>query len=313
MQKVNIAFFGSPRLSAACLEELQRSLHVSMVVTQPDKRGGRGRAFIQTPVAEVALQHGIDLYKPQKIDEGLADLLRTHGINLIIVVAYGRILPEKVIGYPVLGSLNLHPSLLPRYRGPSPIEAVLLNGEGETGITVQLMEKEVDSGDILAAKRVLLSEETTQSELLQTMIELSPSFLCQIVGEYIEGKIQLQRQDERNATYCSVIRKGDGLIQWSGSARSIHNKIRAYNLWPVAHTALDGKLLRLYRSRVHGSDGSFGGCPGTVVETKSNRGILVKTGEGILCVLELQLENRRRMGFKEFMIGYRNLKGKVLG
>lgn len=313
MHNVNIAFFGSPELSVACLDELRRYFQVRMVVTQPDKRGGRGKTLIETPVAIYAKKHGIDLYKPPKIDEELLHQLRYHEIELIVVVAYGKILPGEVIRYPELGSLNLHASLLPKYRGPSPIEAVLLNGESETGITIQLMDEKVDAGDILASVRIPLDEDTTQSELLKKVIEISPGFLTGILRDYLDGKIQMQKQDEHQASYCKVIKKGDGLIRWEDAAWAIHNKIRAYDLWPVAHTSLDGKLLRVYRSKVYRDDNGFDGVPGMVVEADSRNGILVKTGRGVLSIIELQLESRKRMGFKEFLIGYRNLKGKVLG
>lgn len=313
MRNVNIAFFGSPELSVACLDELRRYFQVRMVVTQPDKRGGRGKTLIETPVTIYAQKHGIDLYKPQKIEEDLLHQLRLHEIELIVVVAYGKILPGEVIRYPELGSLNLHASLLPKYRGPSPIEAVLLNGESETGITIQLMDERVDAGDILASVRIPLDDDTTQSELLRKVIEISPGFLTSVLRDYLDGKIQMQKQDEQKASYCRVIKKGDGLIRWEDTAGAIHNKIRAYDLWPVAHTTLDGKLLRLYRSKVCRDDLGFDGVPGMVVEADNRNGILVKTGRGVLSIIELQLESRKRMGFKEFLIGYRNLKGKVLG
>lgn len=313
MRKVNIAFFGSPELSVACLDELRRYFQVKMVVTQSEKRGGRGKTLIETPVADYAQKHGIDLYKPRKLDAELLHQLRLHEIELIVVVAYGKILPGEVIRYPKLGSLNLHASLLPKYRGPSPIEAVLLNGESETGITIQLMDEEVDAGDILATIRIPLDEDTTQSELLRKVIEISPGFLTEVLREYLEGKIQKRKQDDSEASYCRVIKKGDGLIRWEDTARAIHNRIRAYDLWPVAHTTLDGKRLRLYRSRVYQDTNGFDGIPGMVVEADNRKGILVKAGRGILNIIELQLESRKRMGFKEFMIGYRSLRGKVLG
>jgi methionyl-tRNA formyltransferase len=313
MRNVNIAFFGSPELSVACLDELRRYFQVRMVVTQPDKRGGRGKTLIETPVTIYAQKHGIDLYKPQKIEEDLLHQLRLHEIELIVVVAYGKILPGEVIRYPELGSLNLHASLLPKYRGPSPIEAVLLNGESETGITIQLMDERVDAGDILASVRIPLDDDTTQSELLRKVIEISPGFLTSVLRDYLDGKIQMQKQDEQKASYCRVIKKADGLIRWEDTAGAIHNKIRAYDLWPVAHTTLDGKFLRLYRSKVCRDDLGFDGVPGMVVEADNRNGILVKTGRGVLSIIELQLESRKRMGFKEFLIGYRNLKGKVLG
>ncbi|MGQ9616993.1 MAG: methionyl-tRNA formyltransferase [Spirochaetota bacterium] len=310
---MNIAFFGSPELSVACLDELRRYFQVKMVVTQSEKRGGRGKTLIETPVADYAQKHGIDLYKPQRINAELLHHLRLHEIELIVVVAYGKILPGEVIRYPKLGSLNLHASLLPKYRGPSPIEAVLLNGESETGITIQLMDEEVDAGDILATIRIPLDEDTTQSELLRKVIEISPGFLTEVLREYLEGKIQKRKQDDSEASYCRVIKKGDGLIRWEDTARAIHNRIRAYDLWPVAHTTLGGKLLRVYRSEVYQDTNGIDGIPGMVVEADNRKGILVKAGRGILSIIELQLESRKRMGFKEFMIGYRNLRGKVLG
>ncbi len=310
---VNIAFFGSPRLSAVCLARLHSAYGVRLAITRPDKPRGRGRKVSMTPVKELALEKNIDLYQPDRIDETLIQLFRQHAIDLIVVVAYGKILPDTVVRYPNHGSLNLHASLLPKYRGPSPIQAAILAGEGVSGITLQLMSDKMDAGDILAATRIVIEDNWSATELFAKVSQLSPHFLVQSIGEYLDGRITPVKQDEHEATYCPVIRKYDGLIDWTEHAEKLLNEVRAYNLWPVAFTFLDRKILRIYNAKILSSIDNGGGENGEIVLLDPQQGIIVQAGEGFLCITDLQIENKKRMGFKEFMNGYRGLKGKVLG
>lgn len=312
MIDIKVAFFGSPQLAALCLSELIKVFQVKMVFTKPDKMRGRGKKVKPTPVKEVAQKNRIPVYQPEIFKNNLVETFQNQGIELIVVVAYGKILPEKLINYPRYGSLNLHASLLPKYRGPSPIQSAIINGERLTGVTLQLMNKEMDKGDILAMKEIIVEPEYTAQELLNIVMDESPGFLVESILGFISGKLTRERQREDHSTYCPVIKKENGLLDWNQDDLTIIRKIKAYNIWPAAFTFLDGKLLRIFNARTLLSGNSFTGKPGEIVEVNRRDGILVKTGRGVISVLELQLENKKRMMFQQFINGYRNLKGKAL-
>lgn len=309
-QNPNICFFGSPQLAAECLRALLKTFTVSLVITQPDRRSGRGMKTTVTPVKECALAHGITLYQPSAPDEVLLQKIRTHRVNLIVVVAYGRILPKTVIFEPALGSLNLHASLLPKYRGASPIEAAILNGDDLSGLTVQMMSEKMDAGDIVAQYTMPITPDMNASDLMNGIINTAPEFLVDALTGYLDGSLNPSPQDESKATYCIPIRKEDGAIDWYRDATAIVNKIRAFDVWPVAYTFLNGKRVRIFRARVVQKNRA-GVTPGRIVDLDRHRGILVQTGDGIVGILELQPENKKRMDYREFMNGYRSLHGSL--
>lgn len=314
MNKImNIAFFGSPRLAAACLTELIRAFQVKLVVTQPDREAGRGRRIAGTLVNDIAVKEEITVSKPRQIDKTLFETLNSLRINLIIVVAYGKILPEEIISLPEYGCLNLHGSLLPKYRGPSPIQSALLNGERITGITVQVMKNEMDAGDVVSQEEIPVNPEWTAEDLMNEIIGRAPFFLVKTIKNYLSGTITPQPQRESEVTYCSKIRKEDGFIDWHESVEAILNKVKAFNSWPVSFTYLDGNVLRIYRAHIHSVKSIVPDEPGKIVALDKSKGIVVQTGKGMISILELQLENKKRMNYRDFMNGYRNLEGKVLG
>lgn len=314
MNRERIAFFGSPHLARACLEELHRSFEIPLVVTQPDREKGRGRKVSMTPVKSYAARKGLAVYQSRDLGAPLVEALKNNGVTLIIVVAFGRILQEQVISYPKRGSLNLHASLLPKYRGPSPIEAAILAGERETGVTLQHMAAEMDRGELLDSKRVPIENCWTAEDLYSTISDISPPFLCRSVRDYLDGRLNAIPQNERHASYCSVINKENGLIDWHEDAERIRNKIRAYNLWPVAYTYLEGGQLKIFNAhRVEAPPGiETGDAPGQVVSADKREGIIVQTGSGYLSITDLQIENRRRMDYREFMNGQKDLAGSIL-
>ena len=315
MKKHRIAFFGSPLLARRCLEELYHSFHVALVVTQPDREKGRGRRVMMTPVKDYALEQGVAVYQSPDLGEGLLGALREQDITLIVVVAFGRILGRQIIDFPEQGSLNLHASLLPKYRGASPIEAAILGGETETGITLQHMAVEMDRGAILDTERVLIEERWTAQQLHDRIVTIAPGFLSRSLKNYLDGSLEAVLQDEALASYCKPIRKNDGCIDWSEDAVSICRKIRAYNMWPVAHSSIGGRRLRIYNAHTLPPDGAYGmeQPVGQVIGTDDVQGIIVKTGNGHLGITDLQMENKRRMHHREFLNGYRNLPGTMLG
>jgi methionyl-tRNA formyltransferase len=310
-QNPYIGFFGSPLLAAECLCSLLKTYTVSLVITQPDRRSGRGMKTGITPVKECALLHGIDLYQPQALDITLLQKLEAHRVDLIVVVAYGRLLPKTVIFKPAFGSLNLHASLLPKYRGPSPIEAAILDGDESSGFTLQILSEKMDAGDIIAQHPIPLTLEMNASDLMDEIIRTAPDFLVDAIGGYLDGSLKPYSQDESKATYCAPVRKEDGSIDWRQDATAIVNKIRSFDMWPVAYTFLNGKRLRIFRARAvqRNRDGTRPGC---IVDLDRHEGVLVQTGNGIIGIRELQPENKKRMDFSEFINGYRGLKGTVL-
>jgi methionyl-tRNA formyltransferase len=307
-----IAFFGSPRLASECLETMLKHFNVKMIVSQPDRKYGRGGKIKPTEVSEAAVRHGVPLYRPVRFDDTVIQALGHHGVELIVVVAYGLILPREVIKLPKYGCLNLHASLLPKYRGPSPVESAILNGETKTGITVQVMKYEMDTGDILSAREIDIARHWNSTDLMEKIISLAPDFLVVTVEEYLSGTLKAVRQIEDEATYCVMINKRDGLIDWRESAEKIERKVKAYYSWPVAFTYLDRKLLKIYTASVYSSEYEQHGKPGEVLDVLNNKGIIVQTGRGILAVRELQLESKKRMKHEEFFRGSRHLIGNVL-
>jgi len=312
MDNINIAFFGSPVLGEVCLSELIRCYSVKLVVTKPDRVKGRGKRIEFTPVKKLAQENNISLYQPEKIDDRIIEVIKRHSIDLIVVVAYGKILPQILINYPRFGCLNLHASLLPKYRGPSPIQSVILMGEKKTGITLQIMEKKLDAGDIIASKEILIPESFTAENLLREIVDISPSFLVENIENYLSHKIEPVHQDEHKATYCSIIKKEDGLINWMEEEKVIINKIRAFNVWPVCYSYLDGKVLRIFNASYFFRSDYNNAKPGEIIETDKKNGIIVKTGKGCIKILELQVENKKRMKYNQFINGYRHIKGKIL-
>jgi methionyl-tRNA formyltransferase len=321
-----VAFFGSPSLAEVCLVDLMKSFTVGMVVTQPGKAAGRGRTVTATPVALTAERASIPLYQPPAVRAEFSDALELHGIELVVVVAFGKLLPREVIDYPPLGSVNLHASLLPKYRGASPIQAALLSGDRTTGITVQRMKVEMDAGDILASLEMEIGPECTAERLIGEIAAAAPPFLRDTLKRYIEGAVTPVPQREEDATFCSLIRKEDGLVDWGEGAERLCGRIRAFNAWPVCYTSLEGKTLRIYDARVAGvrspvtppggeelPRGGGSPVPGEILAVDKREGILVRTGNGVVSLLELQLENKKRLSHGDFANGYRNLAGKILG
>lgn len=330
---MRIAFFGTPSLASDCLRALLCRYTVAMVVTGPDTRKGRGLRLTPSPVKRDALGAGVPVYQPASLPGDLPEVLDAHRVDVNVVVAYGRILPAAVIHAPRMRSVNLHASLLPRHRGPSPIEAALLHGDTVTGLTLQLMEEAMDAGPVLAQVEIPLDEEMDARDLYERMQALAPGFLADNLERYAAGGLVPREQDHRAATYCSKIRKQDGWIDWREPSRSVRNRIRAFALWPVAFTTLDGMLLRVHRAAPCAQDGGVGPAPGsgkpgggggagpaggsevpgTVLRADRSEGVVVRTGDGCLRLLELQPENRKKMDHLEFVNGYRGIQGKVLG
>lgn len=299
---------GTPEPAAKVLESLISSQHeIACVVTQPDRPKGRGQKITFSPVKELAVKHGLPLEQPEKVKKNqvFVSLLKSLKPDIIIVVAYGRILPKEILGLPKFGCVNIHASLLPKYRGAAPIQWALLNGEKETGLTIMQLNEGLDTGDIIKQEKVFIDEDDTTPVLTEKLFKRAGNLLRKALAEIEAGKTKLQKQDDAKASYASLITKEAGEIDWKKSAAEIHNRVRAMIPWPVARTFYKGKLLKIWQTKLHIIDLAQGSnLPGTIIEIVKNVGFIVATGKGHLLVTSVQLEGKKRMPAYNFVIGH---------
>lgn len=297
---------GTPEFSVPSLRALlSAGKNIVLVVTQPEKPKGRGRELSASRVKEFALKNNLIVSEPRSLkDEGWINELRSLSLDLIVVVAYGKILPEEVLGIPRFGCVNLHASLLPSYRGASPVNWAIINGDKETGVTAIVMDKGVDTGPILLSEKAGIKEDETAGELSRKLSEVGAALLVKAIELFLEGRIKPAPQDGRKATYAPLLKKEDGKIDWNSGAERIKNLVRGLSPWPGAYTLLRGKLLKIHSAEAQGDSGdSVDLKPGTVFEAEKGR-IRVKCGSGVLEIKELQIEGKRRLSAREFLRGY---------
>ena len=312
-----IVFMGTPAFAVPSLKALlDRGENVVCVVTQPDRPKGRGRKIMMPPVKELALKASIPVLQPESIrgDEFLAELRQYHP-DIIGLTAYGNILPENIINLPPLGTINVHGSLLPKYRGAAPIQWVLINGETETGITIMQMDKGVDTGDILLQEKLPIRPEDTADSLSGKLAELGGKALGAALDLLRLDKLNPTQQNNNLASLAPLLNKEDGLVNWLHSAVQISCQIRGLDPWPTTYTTLSGKRLRLFSPEV--ADKSLClGCsisePG-IICTANRDGLLITTGDGCLLIKEIQAEGSRRMSVDAFLSGHTIQSGTLLG
>ncbi|MFW8601492.1 methionyl-tRNA formyltransferase [Desulfobacterota bacterium M19] len=310
MKKPRIVFMGTPDFAVPALHILlERGEEVAAVVTQPDRRRGRGRKLSPPPVKKLALEIGIPVLQPEKIKGVLAGLLRPLRPDLIIVAAYGRILPEEVLELPPRGCINIHGSLLPRLRGAAPIQRAILNGDTETGITTMLMAAGLDTGDILLSSSLPIGADDTSGTLFTAMADLGAGLLADTLDALEAGTLTPRPQDDKLATLAPPLLKEEAVIDWQRPAAAVSCQIRGLDPWPLAYTMLGDKRLRLFRPRViKGQRGQ----PGTII-TADKRGLLVACGSDALLIQEVQLDGGKRMPVTSFIQGRSLPAGKMLG
>src|SRR5574341_1139986 len=280
---MRIVFMGTPEFAVPSLEALLKSGNpVVGVVTQPDRPKGRGQALPASPIKQVALREGLPLLQPAKMkDPAFLDALRAWQPELIAVTAFGRILPPVILSIPPRGCLNVHGSLLPKYRGAGPIQWAIINGEQETGITTMLMDEGMDTGPMLLRERVPILPEDTAGTLSVKLAEVGGRLLVETIRRLQEGTLSPQLQDHSKATLAPLLHKEDGLITWTAGARGIANRIRGLSPWPGAYTyAGPERWIVLKASVEEGGAPAVGGDPGTVVEVRK-AALLVATGQGV--------------------------------
>jgi methionyl-tRNA formyltransferase len=305
-----IVFFGTPVFAVPSLERLlQGEDEVVAEVTQPDRERGRGQKKSPSPVKELALRHGLAIYQPEKVREELfLEKLKELHPDLFVVVAFGQIFPKPLLDVPRFGAINVHASLLPRYRGAAPITWAILRGEKKTGITTMLMDEGMDTGDILLQREVLIEKEETGETLQKKLSVLGGELLMETIEKMKSALFSPIPQDHLRATYAPPIKKEDGTIDWKRPAEEIDRQIRAFNPWPGAFTGWEKGLLKIFRGEVR--EKIQKGEAGSVVWVGADF-IEVATGDGSLMIREVQPEGRRRMSVRDFLSGHRINIGTV--
>ncbi|MBQ6089851.1 MAG: methionyl-tRNA formyltransferase [Lachnospiraceae bacterium] len=305
-------FMGTPAIAAAALAALLGSRHsVEAVVTRPDAVSGRGKSVHFSPVKELALEHGIKVLQPEKGSGSLLfDELSAIKPDIIVVMAYGRILKKDVLELPKHGCINLHASLLPAYRGASPIQWAVLNGEPQTGITVMQMAEGLDSGDIIMTEKTPLDAKETAGSLTEKLAEMAGPLLLKALDAIEAGNATRTPQEEAKATYVTTIDKSFGALDFTKDAAMLERMVRGLYPWPSAYAYHNGKLIKFYDCDVSyvSLDGSF--IPGRV--NASKQGLFIETGSGSLKVNELQAEGKKRMMARDFLNGYKIASGDML-
>ncbi|TCK98337.1 methionyl-tRNA formyltransferase [Natranaerovirga hydrolytica] len=299
---MKVVFMGTPEFSVPTLNALIESEHeVIGVVTQPDKPKGRGKKVSVTPIKEVALEHNIPVYQPKKVkDNEFVELIKELNPDVMVVIAFGQLLSKDLLEFPKWGCINVHASLLPRYRGAGPIQWAVINGEAETGITTMHMDVGLDTGDMILKDSIKLDEKETAGSLHDKLSQLGAITLIKTLKALEEGQAPREQQNDEVATYAPMLTKELGKIDWNKSAIEIERLIRGLNPWPSAYTHLDNKFLKIWEADVvHSNEGAIG----EIIQVTENE-IIVQTKNEAIAIKELQLEGKKRMKTKDFLRGY---------
>ncbi len=299
---MKIVFMGTPDFAVGTLESLVKGGHqVIAAVTQPDKPKGRGKAVQMTPVKEKALEYNIPVYQPVKARAPeFVELLKEMNPDVIVVVAFGQLLPKAILDIPKHGCVNVHASLLPKYRGAAPIQWAVIDGEETSGVTTMLMDEGLDTGDMLEKAEIVLEEKETGGSLFDKLSALGGELILSTLEKMENGTITRTPQGETTTSYAKMLKKSMGEIDWSMEAVKIERLIRGLNPWPSAYTSLKGKTVKIWSADV--IPGAVTGNPGRVTVTKDK--LLVECGENFLSITELQLEGKKRMDTAAFLRGF---------
>ena len=308
---MRVVFMGTPEFAVPTLQTVIDNHEVVGVVTQPDKRKGRGKAMQFPPVKEKALEYEIPVYQPVKVrkDEEFFHTLEQLNPDIIVVAAFGQILPESILNLPKYGCINVHASLLPKYRGAGPIQWAVINGEKESGITIMYMEKGLDTGGMLKKVVVPLEEKETGESLHDKLSVAGNKILLEAMKEIEEGTIRPEKQEDALSTYAPMLDKAMGEIDWKKDAVTLERLIRGLYPWPSAYTHLGTKTLKVFAADI--VDKTTDQMAGTIVEVAKDA-IVVQTGTTCLALKEVQLEGKKRMEVKAFLLGYEVKEGTVL-
>lgn len=313
MSGAYVVFMGTSPFAISSLRALKDAgFKISLVVTTPDRPKGRGLKVSSPAVKEEARKLGLPLVQPESIKEQeFIEMIRRISPDFIVVAAYGKILPPQLLSIPKKAPVNVHASLLPKYRGPAPIQWAIINGEKITGVTTMIMDEGVDTGPILLQRETEILPEENAEELERRLSVVGGELLIETLNGLLSGTIKPRAQDHENASYARFIKKEDGRIEWDMDAEAIHNRIRGLQPWPGAYTNLADKTLKIYRSKIVDRESSSI-LPGTVIEA-CKEGLKIATGKGIISILEIQREGKRRLPIFEFLKGFPIEPGTILG
>lgn len=309
---MNIVFMGTPDFAVPSLKKLIKEFGVTAVYTQPDRPKGRGKKLAMSPVKEEAVAHNIPVYQPEKLKNDQEALQRLKDIkpDFIIVVAYGQILTKEVLNIPKYGCINLHGSLLPKYRGAAPVNWAIINGEKESGNTTMFMDEGLDTGDMLLKSRVEISEYMTAGELYDILKEDGAQLLVDTINGLKDGSIEREKQGETTTDYAKMLNKEMAKIDWKLSSVKIKDFIRGLNPWPIAHTQFEDQTMKIYEALV--LEGKSSEEPGAIIGV-SKDGIKVSCGDGVLLIKTVQFPGGKPMAVSEYIKGHEIKKGIVLG
>ncbi|MFA5925386.1 MAG: methionyl-tRNA formyltransferase [Parcubacteria group bacterium] len=311
---IKIIYFGTSHFAEIILDKLiSEGFEIIAVVTQPDKKAGRKQMYVSSPVKQLSEKYSISVLQPDTFnDEAIIRKLGNMKPDLFVVASYGKILPKAVLGVPRFGCINIHASLLPKYRGASPIQNAILNGEKETGVTLMLMNEKMDQGDIIAQESVDIKKAENTEMLSERLAKVGAELTVRTVPLWTGGKIKAKKQDENLATYCRPIRKEDGRIDWRNSAEEIERRFLAFQIWPGIWTEIKQNSKRLKLLSIKPEGESMGGeDAGKVI--KYDQKAAVQTGKGIIILEEVQLEGKKAVPISDFLKGNQNFIGSRIG
>jgi methionyl-tRNA formyltransferase len=310
MTGLRVVFMGTPEFAAPSLQRLSDlGERLVAVVTQPDRPKGRGQRLTPPPVKLLAEKLGIPVFQPVKVrSQEFIKIMVELNPDLILVTAFGQILPKALLEIPRFGCINIHASLLPRYRGAAPINWSIINGETETGITIMQMDEGLDTGDILLKKSIPIGPEEDAQSLHDRLSTLGADAMADALDMLATGRLAREKQDDSLSNYAPMLKKEDGLIDWNREPGTICNLVRGLTPWPGAFTMLGDKTLKIYRCRVAGGEGE----PGTILQADRSGLVIACKGGGVL-MEELQLEGKKRLSAKDFLAGYNIKPGTILG
>ena len=308
---MKILFMGTPDIASGCLEKLiEKKYDVIGVVTQPDKQVGRGKKIVFSPVKQVAIENNLPVYQPIRAkEESFVNEIKNLNPDVIVVVAYGQLLSKEFLDIPKYGCINVHVSLLPKYRGAAPINWVIIHGEEKTGVSTMFMDEGLDSGDVILQSEFKLDDEITAGELHDKMTVEGSELLCETLDLIKEGKAPRTPQNHDEFTYAPIMDKNLGHVDFSKTAREIHNLVRGVNPWPSAYTTYMDKKMKVWKTKV--LDEKSTKKPGTIIKV-DKEGIRVSTKDKVILITEIQMPNKKRMEVKEFIKGNSLEEGTVL-
>jgi len=312
MPKPKILFMGTPEFAVPSLEILiQNGYPVIGVVTQPDKPKGRGRQMAPSPVKITALENGLSVIQPERVREAsFLELFRQMAPDAVVVAAFGQILPKEILENPPLGCVNVHPSLLPRFRGAAPMNWTLIRGEEKTGVTIMFMNEGVDTGDLLLQEETPVETDETYDHLHDRLAKTGAVLLLKALGDIEAGTAVRRPQDDALATFAPRLKKEDGLIDWQGKARDIARLIRGLSSTPGAYSSLDGKMLKIFMAT---AEAAAVREPAGTVGPVSEKGLRIAASDGYVHIRDIQLEGKKRLSVQDFLRGYRLREQTRLG